>query len=124
MEEPSDLWGLLVVDIDFLRSNGYGCRSLAAWSTGLGRNDPVPVKRALKNITSWTFPKIKGWQSLSWHRQTQVWARICFPVTTPQAVLRPGFCPHLRLQGQPLPSSVSQFVLNNHTKLAHMPACI
>lgn len=47
MEEPSDLWGLLVVDISSMKSNGCCCHSLAAWSTSVGRNDPVPIKRAL-----------------------------------------------------------------------------
>lgn len=45
MAEPSDLWGLLVVDIVSLRNIGCWCHSLSAQSTRLIRSDPVPIKK-------------------------------------------------------------------------------
>lgn len=43
--EPSDLWGLLVVDIVSLRNIGCWCHSLSSQSTRLIRSDPVPIKK-------------------------------------------------------------------------------
>lgn len=43
--EPSDLWGLLVVDIVSLRSIWCCCHSLAAQSTRLSRSNQVPIKK-------------------------------------------------------------------------------